>query len=79
MPMTPTEAQIATIRDYANQVLDHSFKLSQALKELNKNLARLPVADIVKAGELEAREKALAEREREMQERWRRAEALLEE
>lgn len=76
--MNSTEAQIATIQDYARQLQKLETDLHRVLVELNRNLARLPVAEIVNAADLQHRERELAKREREMQDRWRRAEALLE-
>ena len=69
--------QITTIKDYASQVLRLTGELNRALVELNKNLDRLPVAEIVNGDELARREKVLAERERELREKFAKVDALL--
>ena len=69
--------RITTIRDYIGQVLDYSDKMHRALAELNKHLAQLPVADAINSDELARREKALAERERELREKFAKVDALL--
>lgn len=78
--MNKTQAQIATIQDYARQIekLEPELnRLHRAAVELRKELARLPVADVLKVAELERREQELAEKERAFKEKWARAERIM--
>jgi len=71
------QTRISTIRDYAAQVLNATGELNRALTELNKHLGQLPVAETINAAEVEARENAVAERERDLREKFKRVDALM--
>ena len=69
--------QLDTFRDYVRQVEDFSTKLTRVLGDLRRTLDQFPISDVLTGAELERREKEVAERERELNTRFAKIQAML--